>query len=46
MGKNPIQTTILTIYNQSHNPRMHEHMIIMLKNAMHDHVISSQQNPT
>jgi len=46
MGTNPTQTTILTIYNQSHNPRMLEHMIIMLENAMHDHVILSQQNPT
>jgi len=46
MGKNPIQTTTLTIYNQSHNPRMHEHVNRMLDNAMHDHVISCEQNPT
>ena len=26
IGKNQIQTTTLTINNQSHNPKMHEHM--------------------
>ena len=46
MGKNPIQATALRKYNQSHNPRMHEHVNKMLENAMLDHVISSQQNPT
>ena len=40
MGKNPTQTTALTIYNQSHNPRMHEHVNNMLENATHDHMIT------
>ena len=46
MGKNPIQTTKLTRYKQSHNPRMHEHVKKMLENAMHEHVRTTQQNPT
>ena len=45
MGKNPIQTTTLTLFNQK-QPRMHENMIIMLENAMYVHVRSTQQNPT
>ena len=45
MGKNPIQTIALTIYNQSHNPRMHEHGNKMLKNAMHDHMITIRSKP-
>ena len=40
MGENPIQTTTLTFDNQSHNPRMREHMNRMLKHAMHEHVRS------
>ena len=40
MGKNPIQTIALTFDNQSHNPRMHEHMNRMLKHALHEHVRS------
>ena len=44
MGKKLIQTTVLTIHNQLHNPRMHEHMKIMLENALHVHVRSTQQN--
>ena len=46
MGKNPIQTTELTRYKQSHNPRMHEHVKKMLENAMHERVRTTQQNPT
>ena len=38
MGKNSIQTTALTRYNQAYNPRMHEHVKIMKENAMHDHI--------
>ena len=45
MDKNPTQTTALTFFNQT-QPRMHENMIIMLENAMHVHVRSTQQNPT
>ena len=45
MGKNPIQTTTLTIYNQSHNPIMHEHGNKMLENAMHDHMITIRSKP-
>ena len=40
MGKNPIQTTTLTLINQAHNSRMHENVIIMKENAMHDHMIT------
>ena len=40
IGKNPIQATTFTVYKQSHNPRMHEHMNKMLENAMHDNVIT------
>ena len=45
MGKKPIQTTVLTVHNQSHNPRMHEHMKIKLENTTHVHVRSTLQNP-
>ena len=33
MGKNPIQTTVLIFYKQSHNPRVHENMIIMIESC-------------
>ena len=33
MGKNPIQTTVLIFYKQSHNPRLHENMIIMIESC-------------
>ena len=46
MGKNPIQTTTLTLINQAHNSRMHENVIIMKENAMHDHMITISQDPT
>ena len=45
-GQNPIQTTTLTRYNQSHNPKIHEHVKKMLENVMHNHMISQRQNPT
>ena len=45
MGKNLIQTIALTIYKQSHNPRMHKHVNKMLKHGMHD-MLTYQQNPT
>ena len=38
MGKNPIQTTTITIYIQSH--------YIIKGNVMHKHVITYQQNPS
>ena len=31
MGKNPIQTIVLIFYKQSHNPSVHENMIIMIE---------------
>ena len=40
MHKNLIQTTAFTIYTQSHNPRMNEHVNKMLENVMHDHMIT------
>ena len=42
MGKNLIQIIALTKINQAHNPRMHK----MTENAMYEHVITKQQNPT
>ena len=27
MGKSPIQTTELTVFNQAHSPRMHETLL-------------------
>ena len=35
MGKNPIQTTILIFHKQSHNPKVHENMIIMIESCEH-----------
>ena len=46
MGKNPIQTTTLTRYNQAHNPRMHEHLKIIKGNTMPNQVTTKTQNPT
>ena len=46
MGKSLIQTTTLTLINQAHNPRMHENVIVMIENSMHDHMITILQDPT
>ena len=46
MGKNPIQTTTLTRYNQAHTPRMHEHVKIIKENTMPDQVTTKTENPT
>jgi len=46
IGKNSIQTTTLTLINQAHNPRMHENMIIIVENVMHEHMRTKSRNPT
>ena len=46
IGNIPIQTTTPIRYNQTHNPRMHDHVKIMKKNAMHDHMKTNTKNPT
>ena len=42
MGKNPIQTTVLIFYKQSHNLRLHENMIIMIESCERKGVRPSQ----
>ena len=45
-GQKPNPNYYTHIVKSSTQPRMHESMIIMLENAMHEHVRTNQQNPT
>ena len=45
-GQKPNPNYCTNIVKSSTQPRMHESMIIMLENAMHEHVRTNQQNPT